>query len=228
MQPIEPALELLERAPRRVRLFPQRHGGPFLDDIDDRRLIEGFLHGDRKLTALFVRLLLDAVRSESLRRWPALRSRADDIESRAMYLLVKWRDEGQPLADQSIAALAGLLVNRAAVTERKAKRVEKRVKEAAAPDPEPAADTAEDEAVANDLAAKLWGLVAGLQASFQSVLRAQDAAEHGGPPIAEALGLEPASARKLLQRAREALLARAKANRPELARWLDRSDGEEG
>jgi hypothetical protein len=35
------------------------------------------------------------------------------------------------------------------------------------------------------------------------------------------LGIEPASARKLLERAREALLARAKANRLELAPWLD-------
>ena len=33
--------------------------------------------------------------------------------------------------------------------------------------------------------------------------------------------MEPASARKLLERAREAPLARAKANRLELAPWLD-------
>jgi DNA-directed RNA polymerase specialized sigma24 family protein len=210
--------------PRRIRVAPLQHEGTFLDDIDDRQLLEGFLAGDRKLTAVFVRLLLDAIRAESLRRWPGLRRHADDVEGRALLLLTRWKAEGKPLAEHTIQSLAALLVNRSAVTERRAQKVVKKVQEAAAPDPEPEAATAEDETVANDLAAKLWELSAGLKASFQSVLRAHDAAQQGGPPIAEALGLEPATARKLLERAREALLARAKANRIELAPWLDEGE----
>jgi DNA-directed RNA polymerase specialized sigma24 family protein len=171
-----------------------------------------------------VRLLLDAIRAESLRRWPRMQRYADDVEGRCLVLLMRWKAEGKSFAEDTIQSLAALLVNRSAVTERRAQQVVKRVKEAAASDVEPEATSAEDETVANDLAAKLWELSAGLKASFQSVLRAHDAAQQGGPPIAEALGLEPASARKLLERAREALLARAKANRVELATWLDEGE----
>ena len=55
-------------------------------------------------------------------------------------------------------------------------------------------------------------------------MRAQEAAQNGGPPIAEALGIEPASARKLLSRAREALLAEAKAHKLDLGPWLEKEE----
>jgi hypothetical protein len=160
----ELALQPLELALRRAKLAFKLHGGTLLEELEDRKLIEGFLQKDRRLSALFVRLLLDAIRAEALRRWPSLQHRADEIESKALYLVVKWRDEGKPLADQTIAGLAGQLVNRAAVTERKAQKVEKKALAAAEADPQPGGATAEDEAVANDLAAKLWALSAGLKA----------------------------------------------------------------
>ena len=201
-----------------------------MEELDDSQLIEGFLAGDRQVTALFVTALLALIRSECARRWGALRGRADDVESRALYLLTKWKGErtvnpADPKLrpDQTLNELGALLVKRAAKVERKAVIAEKKSTEAAREieaEPRPAAATAEEEAVAGDLAQKIWGLVAGMKAQQQAALRAWEAAQHGGPPLAEALGMEPPAARKLLERAREALLARAKAAKLDLAPWL--------
>ncbi len=162
-----------------------------------------------------------ALRAWDRRRRGSLGGRADDVESRPLCLSTKRNGERtvNPAArklrpDQSLNELGALLVNRAAKVERKSVSPEEKAIEAAQEfeaEPRPAAATAEEGAVAGDLAQKFGGLAAGMGARQQAALRAWEASQHGGPPLAEALGMEPPAARKLLERAREALLARAKA-----------------
>ncbi len=170
-----------------------------MEELDESQLIEGFLAGDPQVTGLFVTALLALIRSECARRRGALRGRADDVEARPLYLSTKRKGErtvnpADPKLrpDQTLNELGALLVNRPAKVERKSVSMKKEAIEAAQEseaEPRPAAATAEEEAVAGDLAQKFGGLAAGMKAQQRAAPRAWEAAQHGGPPLAEPLGM---------------------------------------
>lgn len=188
---------------------------------DERSLIEGFLRRDPVVAAAFMAALLTRVRVIAFCRWPSLRHRVDEIEAEAVVLLARRLKDGKIEAADGIDALAQRLVTGAAVEERAMMRNDARRKEAVAAEPPPeAVGSAEARVGDREVLAGVWKALAGLSARHQAALTAQVAAEQGGPPLHVALGVEPATARKILERARQALLQRAIEMKPDLPDWL--------
>ncbi|MHB1846690.1 MAG: RNA polymerase sigma factor, partial [Deltaproteobacteria bacterium] len=183
--------------------------GRALADGEDHELIEAVLRGEAGPTEVFCGLLIPTIRAIARARWPSLRHRVDELESRALVLLASWLCDKSFGPEQSLREIAAKLVNRVASDERDALETLERKREALmaqTPDEGPA--SVEDEVVARELRAKVAEVMAELKPRHQQVLAANDAADRGGPDVATALGIEPAAARQLLSRARLELLER--------------------
>jgi DNA-directed RNA polymerase specialized sigma24 family protein len=178
-----------------------------LDDADESALLAGFRAGDEAQYAAFFALLMPAVRSLAKARWPSLKHLHRDIENEALATLVEWRASGLLREGETTAELASRLVHESA---RAAKRVEKRderlIQAQKYGTPEEKAD-AEAELIVAELRKKVWELQSTLAPKDQRVLEAHVRAETGQQSLEEILDVPADTARKLMQRAREAIAA---------------------
>lgn len=186
----------------------------------DPALLRGFIAGERAPSEAFFTRLMPFVRGFIVNRYPRLQHRRDDLESRAVSLLVDWRQRKLLREDESLAHLAGRLIKEAGRAEGRELAGERAAAgEIAARPPEREA-SAEDRVIAQDAAEKILEAVADLPESYAAALRARLAEDAGGPRMATVLGVEPATARKTLERAHAALNRRIQELGIDLPDWL--------
>ena len=168
-------------------------------------LIAGFNARDRKLSGEFFVCVMRLVKKFAEKRHPGMPHRLDEIESRSMTLLVEWRHQKPLPEDESLPHLAGRLVKEAGRQELRGEKAESEAVAQLASVPAERAPGPEDRLVAVDLYVAIEQQIAALPERYAAAMRAWLAELHGGPPIAEALGVEPPMARKLLFVARARL-----------------------
>jgi hypothetical protein len=176
----------------------------------DRDLLKAFIEqGDKKAIgrdeqrAELVRRLREHIAWHVSQEWPDQAARYDDLEADAFALLMAWRSEERLVAKEPLWRLAWRLVQQVSKAGYRQLGYAKRLDEAIPP--EQPGDP-EESASRRELLVRLQSLVALLPEQHRLAIVAQIAAEQGrGPPLEVALGCEPATARKRLERARLAL-----------------------
>lgn len=183
----------------------------------DQELLQAFIVGrprdaqgpDEQRAELVERLRKQFAR-QLARRWPSLLRRRDDLEGSAFVTLVRWRHSGLLVATESLPQLAERLAHEVARAEiRTSERIKAGTEELALQEPT-LPITPERSSSGRELLSRIAGLVALLPPGQARALHALAAHERGdGPPVAEVLQCDPATARRQIERARLALAALA-------------------
>jgi DNA-directed RNA polymerase specialized sigma24 family protein len=179
----------------------------------DCDLLKAFIeHGDAKATgrdeqrAELVRRLREHIVWHVAQEWPDQAARYDDLEADAFVLLMGWRSDERLFAKEPLWRLAWRLVQQISKAGYRQVGYAKRLEETEPPEAPSAPTDPEESASRRELLVRLQGLMVLLSEQHHRAIVAQVAAEQGhGPPLEEALGCEPAAARKRLERARLAL-----------------------